>query len=195
MSSYIKLAIIFSKLAKNHGTKILHGTDVYLLTKDLGKAVKRQKNIILDPDMGVFETTYEALPVIAEVQILTAAVSKKLGVSGNSIEETLTAIVKATEAKGSDAADDIKDALEWTREFMSQPEIKKIMEAKLVEIEKPKSWRDIKGFGMGAIQGTQRIVQEANRLQNFVEKAKEKQRKAEKAEKDTKKKGNGHKPS
>ena len=190
MSSYLKLAIVFSKLAQKHGTKILHSTDVDLLTKDLGHAIKRQKATMLDPDMGIVETTYEVLPLLAEVQILTFAVSKKMGIDKDTAIETLEEIVKQTEAKGSDAADDIKEALDWTRKFMAIPEVKKMLETDLIQIEKPKDWKNWRGLGAGALQGTQRIIQEANRLQTVIEKAKEEQRKKDEAEKAAKRKIN-----
>jgi hypothetical protein len=174
MPPYIKLALIFTKLAKQHGGKILHGGDADLLTRDLGDALRRQKKIILDPDMGALETAYEALPVIAEVKILTAAVAKKLEIDtqGKSAVEVLEDIVRKTEARNSSHAQEIKNTLEWTRSFFTNPEIQEILKADLIEIEKPKGLTDFFGMGKSFQQGAQRIGQEFTRLQKFLEEAK-----------------------
>jgi len=170
-----KLAIIFANLATKHGGKILHGGDIDLLTKDLGDALRRQKKIIQDPDLGALETAYEALPVIAEVKILTLAVSKKLDLDtkGKSASGILEEIVRKTEERNSKAAQEIQNALEWTRDFFAQPEIQEILKADLIEIKKPRDWRDFTGIGKSVQQGAQRIAQEFSRLQEFLKKAKE----------------------
>ncbi|MCE9506749.1 MAG: hypothetical protein K8R48_00320 [Alphaproteobacteria bacterium] len=170
-----KLALIFANLAKKHGGKILHGGDIDLLTKDLGDALRRQKKIILDPDLSALETSYEALPIIAEVKILTMAVSKKLDIdsSGKSTSAVLEEIIQKTEARNSKAAAEIKNTLEWTRDFFSQPEIQEILKADLIEIEKPRGLTDFLGMGKSLQQGAQRIGQEFSRLQEFLKKAKE----------------------
>ena len=170
-----KLAVIFAKLAKDHSGKVLHSGSIDLLTKDLGDALRRQKKVIQDPDMSTLETAYEALPIIAEVKILTVAVSKKLAMDtkGKSTITILEEIISKTEERNSKAAKEIKNTLDWTRDFFSQPEIQKILQADLIEIEKPGSWTDIKGMGKSAMQGTQRIMQEFSRLQDFLKKAKE----------------------
>ena len=174
MPPYLKLAIVFTKLAKHHGNKILHGGDIDLLTEDLGDALRRQKKVILDPDLGALETTYEALPVIAEVKILTLALSKKLDVDtkGKSAIGILEEIVQKTEARNSGAAAEIKNTLEWTRGFFAHPEIQEVLNADLIEIEKPRGWKDIAGMGKSAQQGIQRIGQEFTRLRKFLEQAK-----------------------
>ncbi|MBI3441011.1 MAG: metallophosphoesterase [Proteobacteria bacterium] len=140
MPPYFKLSKIFLKLAREHGSKVLHGGNTPLLTKDLGDALRRQKKIIEDPDMGVLETTYEALPVIAEVKVLTMAVAKKLDIAtkGQSAIGILEEIVQKTEAAGdSKSAQEIKNTLEWTQDFFSKPEIQQILQADLIEIEAP----------------------------------------------------------
>lgn len=174
MPPNFKLALIFAKLAKQHSGTVLHGGNADLLTKDLGDALRRQKKIILDPDMGVLETAYEALPVIAEVKILTFAVSKKLDIEtkGKPAITILEEIVQKTEERSSQSAKEIKAALEWTREFFSQPEIQEILKAEFVEIEAPASWKDFKGMGKSAKQGTQRLAQEFSRLHDFLKTAK-----------------------
>jgi len=174
MPSYFKLAIIFKKLARHSGT-VLHSGNIEMLTKDLGDALRRQKKIIQDPDMGVLETAYEALPVIAEVKVLTIAVAKKLGLdtNGKSTIGVLEDIVRKTEERNSPAAGEIKNTLEWTRDFFSKPEIQEILKVDLVAIETPASWKDFKGIGKSALQGTQRLTQELSRLHDFLQKAKE----------------------
>ena len=168
-------ALLFSKLAKRHGGTILHGGNIDLLTKDLGDALRRQKKIIQDPDLGVLETAYEALPVIAEVKVLTVAVSKKMGLdtTGKSTIGVLEDIVLKTEARNSVAAQEIKSTLAWTRDFFAQPEIQEILAADLIRIEAPTSWKDLKGLGNSALQGGQRLMQEFSRLHDFLKKAKE----------------------
>jgi len=170
-----KLALIFSKLAKQHSGKILHGADVNALTRDLGDALRRQKKIIQDPDKNTLETAYEALPVIAEVKVLTVAVSKHLGLEtkGKSTSAILEEIVLKTEERKSTAAQEIKDTLAWTRDFFSKPEIQEILAADLIKIEAPSSWKDVKGMGKTALQTGQRLMQEVSRLQDFLKKAKE----------------------
>jgi hypothetical protein len=170
-----KLALIFANLATKHGSKILHGGDIDLLTRDLGDALRRQKKIILDPDLSALETSYEALPVIAEVKILTVAVSKKLNIDtkGKSADAVLEEIIQKTEARNSKAAEEIKNTLEWTRDFFSKPEIQEILKADLIEIEKPRGLTDFLGMGKSMQQGAQRIGQEFSRLQEFLKKAKE----------------------
>jgi hypothetical protein len=174
MPPYIKLAIVFTKLAKQHGTKLIHGGDLDLLTKDLGDALRRQKKVILDADLGAFETAYEALPVIAEVKILTMAVCKKLSVEtkGKSASVILAEIVEKTEARGSQSAAEIKNTLAWAGDFFDQPEIKEILQADLIEVKKPTGWTDFKGMGKSVQQSAQRISQEFTRLSKFLEKAK-----------------------
>lgn len=174
MLPYVKLALVFSKLAKQHGHKVLHGGNIDLLTKDLGDALRRQKKLITDPDMGTIETAYEALPVIAEVKILTVAVAKKLDIDtkGKSATTVLEDIVAATEARNSKAADEIKNSLAWTRTFFAHPEIQEIMSAELIAIEKPRGLGDLGGFGRAAQQSAQRAMQELARLQKFLSTAK-----------------------
>lgn len=169
-----KLSVVFAQLAKKHGAKVLHSGSIDLLTKDLGDALRRQKKIVTDPDMNTLETAYEAVPVIAEVKILTLAVSKKLGIDskGQPAIAILEEIVRKTEERNSKAAAEIKNTLDWTRSFFSQPEIQEILKAGLIQIEKPAHWKDLKGMGKSVTQGTQRIMQEVSRLQDFLQKAK-----------------------
>lgn len=171
----IKLAATFAKLAQKHGYKVMHSSNVDLLTADLGDALRRQKKAMQDPDLGIFETAYEVLPIIAEVKILTVAVSRKLGLdtANKSTIEVLEEIVASAENRNSRSATQIKNTLEWTRDFFSQPEIQEILKADLIEVEAPTSWRDFAGMGRSALQGTQRAAQEFGRLQEFLRKAKD----------------------
>lgn len=183
MLPQFKLALVFAKMAKDHGHKVLHINNVELLTKDLGNALKEQKHILQSPNKGAAMTAYDLLPVIAEVKLLTLAVSSKLGIDtkGKSAIAILEEIVVQTEDRGSKSAKDIKSTLEWTRAFFAHPEIQEILKADLVEIEKPKSWREI---GKTASQTTQRIGQELSRLTDFLKKAKEIDLKKEEPKKD-----------
>lgn len=172
MLPQFKLALIFAKMAKDHGHKVLHINNVELLTKDLGNALKEQQKILQSKNQGAAMTAYDLLPVIAEVKLLTMAVSSKLGIDtkGKPAIAILEEIVATTESHGSKSAKDIRSTLEWTRAFFAHPEIQEILKADLIEIEKPKSWRDI---GKTASQTTQRIGQELSRLTDFLKKAKE----------------------
>jgi hypothetical protein len=189
MLPHFKLAMIFAKMAKDHGHKVLHINNIELLTKDLGNALKEQQKILQSPNQGAAMTAYDLLPVIAEVKLLTMAVSSKLGIDtkGKSAIVILEEIVAKTEARGSKSAKDVQATLEWTRAFFAHPEIQEILKADLIEIQKPKGWRDI---GKTASQTTQRIAQELSRLTDFLKKAKEIDVKKEDPKKeDTKKDG------
>jgi len=167
----IKLAMRIAKLAKQYGPTVLHGANVDLLTKDLGDALRRQKKVITDPDMGSLETAYEALPVVIEVKLLTLAVSRKLGVdtSSKSNIEVLEEIVKKTEANKSKSADEIKSTLDWTRGFFAHPEIQEILKSDMAEIEIPTG---LGGLGKVFMQSSTRLTQEVGRIQAVIEKAK-----------------------
>ena len=67
----------------------------------------------------------------------------------------------------------IPEVSEAYRQLLGFPEIQEILKAELTEIQAPTRWKDIKGLGKGAVQGTQRIMQEVSRLQDFLKKAKE----------------------
>jgi len=185
----------FAKLANKYKGTLLHAADTDLLTEDLGDALRRQKKIILDPDMGTIETATEVLPVIAEVKVLTVAVSRKLEIDtkGKSTIAVLEEILEKTEARNSASAAEIKNTLDWTRGFFSQPEIQKILNADLIEIEKPHSLMDLGGMGRTAMTGAMRITQELSRLNDFLSKAKTLPEKKPAPPKNNRKKG-GPKP-
>jgi hypothetical protein len=169
-----KLAMVIAKLANSYSHEVLHVTNVDLLTKDLGDALRRQKKIITDPDMGTIETATEVLPVIAEVKLLTMAVSKKLDIDtkGKSVDAVLSEIIEKTEARDSDAAKEIKVTLDWTRSFFSHPEIQEILKADLIPVDRPESLTDLKGMGKGALQQAMRVAQSFSKLHDFLKKAK-----------------------
>ncbi len=169
-----KLAIVLAKLANEYSHEILHVGDTDLLTRDLGDALRRQKKIIQDPDMGTIETATEVLPVIAEVKLLTMAVAKKMEIDtkGKGAVAVLEEIIAKTEERDSDAAKEIKVTLDWTRAFFSHPEIQEILKADLIQIEKPDSLTDVRGMGKGMLQRAMRIAQELSKLQDFLKKAK-----------------------
>jgi hypothetical protein len=170
----IKLVMRLAKLANKYKGTILHAADTDLLTEDLGDALRRQKKIITDPDMGTIETASEALPVIAEVKVLTAAVSRKLGIDthGKPTVAVLEEIIRKTEERNSDSAAEIQNTLDWTRSFFSQPEIQKILKADLIEIERPSGITDVGGMGRTAMTSVMRVTQELSRLNDFLKKAK-----------------------
>lgn len=174
MPNYIKLAMIFTKLAQRHGSKVLHGGNIDMLTRDLGDALRRQKKAITDPDLNIIETASEALPVMAEVKVLTLAVTKKLGLDtkGKSSTEVLEEILAVTEGRNSNAAAEIKASLEWTRAFNAIPEVQEIQKAELIQIELPKGFTDIFGMGKTLQQSAQRVGQEYERLLAYLERAK-----------------------
>ena len=172
---YLGIAFKIAKLAQTHGGTILHGGNVDLLTKDLGDALRRQKKIIQDPDLGVIETATEVGPVIAEVKLLTLAVSKKLGIDtkGKSSIAVLEEIVKVTEANKSASAAEIKNTLDWTRTFFSEPQIQDILKADMTGVEMPQSLTDLPGIGKFLMQSATRSTQEVSRLSDFLKTAKE----------------------
>lgn len=172
MFPQIKLAVMFAKLAKDHGHKVLHANNPDLLTRDLGDALKKQKQALSDPNKGAFFTAYDVLPLIAEVKILTFVTAQKLGVSymGRSDIEVLEDIIKASEARnGGKYSKDIKETLEWTRKLFSHPEIQDVLAMEMTEISIPKNPKDVVKF-FGQIAG--RSQDELTRLTEFLRKAK-----------------------
>ena len=172
MFPQIKLAVMFAKLAKDHGHKVLHANNPDLLTRDLGDALKKQKQALSDPNKGAFFTAYDVLPLIAEVKILTFVTANKLGVAymGRTDIEVLEDIIKASEARnGGKYAKDIKETLEWTRKLFSHPEIQDVLAMEMTEISLPKSPKDVVKF-FGQIVG--RSQDELTRLTEFLRKAK-----------------------
>jgi|GEM_PF-1484771 hypothetical protein len=173
MFPQIKLAIIFAKLAKDHGPKVLHSNNVDLLTKDLSNALVEQKNILSSPRKGAFLTAYEVLPVIAEVKILSVAVAKKLEIEtkGKSDIQILEEIIqKSEERNGGKYAKGIKDTLEWTRALFAHPEMQDILKMEMTQIEKPSSLKDVTKF---IRQMANRSQDELTRINEFLRYAKE----------------------
>ena len=149
MFPQIKLALIFTKIAKDHGHKILHANNPDLLTRDLGDAMKKQKDILCDPRKGMAITAYDVLPIILEVKILTVATAAQLKIDtkGKSDIQILEEIIAASEARqGGKYAKDIKGTLEWTRALFSHPEIQDVLKMEMTAIEAPKSLKDVTKF-------------------------------------------------
>ncbi len=172
MFPQIKLAVMFAKLAKDHGHKVLHANNPDLLTRDLGDALKKQKQALSDPNKGAFFTAYDVLPLIAEVKILTFVTANKLGVPymGRTDIEVLEDIIKASEARsGGKYSKDIKETLEWTRKLFSHPEIQDVLAMEMTEVSLPKNPKDVVKF-FGQIVG--RSQDELTRLTEFLRKAK-----------------------
>jgi len=173
MFPQIKLAILFGKLARDHGPKVLHSNNVDLLTKDLSNALIEQKNILSSPRKGAFLTAYEVLPVIAEVKILSVAVAKKLEIDtkGKSDIQILEEIIqKSEERNGGKYAKGIKDTLEWTRALFSHPEMQDILQMEMTQIEAPGSLKDVTKF---IRQMANRSQDELTRINEFLRHAKE----------------------
>ncbi|MBI1215585.1 MAG: hypothetical protein GC185_07190 [Alphaproteobacteria bacterium] len=170
----LKLAMVFTNMARKHGPTILHSNNPDLLTKDLGNAMREQKNVLSDPRKGAIMTAYDVLPVILEVKILSLAVAGKLGIStkGKSTIALLDEIVaKSEERNGGKYARDIKDTLEWTRALFANPEIQDVLQMEMTPIEAPgASLRGITKF-FTSLAG--RSQDELTRVQEFLKRAKE----------------------
>lgn len=169
----MKLAMIFANMARKHGPTILHSNNPDLLTKDLGNAMRAQKDILSDPRKGAIMTSYDVLPVILEVKILSLAVAGKLGIEtkGKPTIAILDEIVqKAEERNGGKYAQDIKATLEWTRKLFANPEIQDVLKMEMTPIEKPDSLRGITKF---FTQLASRSQDELTRVQEFLKRAKD----------------------
>lgn len=180
MFPQIKLAVLFTQMAMKHGNKILHANNPDLLTKDLGAALKNQKEALSDATSGMAMTAYNVFPLIVEVKILTLAVARQLeiptkGKSDIAILEEILA--KSEERNGGKYAKDIKGTLEWTRELFANPEIQDVLKMEMTAIEKPTSIRDITTF-MKQLVG--RSQDELTRVDEFLKKAKQAQKPADK---------------
>ena len=173
MFPQIKLALIFTKIAKDHGHKILHANNPDLLTRDLGDAMKKQKDILCDPRKGMAITAYDVLPIILEVKILTVATAAQLKIDtkGKSDIQILEEIIAASEARqGGKYAKDIKGTLEWTRALFSHPEIQDVLKMEMTAIEAPKSLKDVTKF-IRQLAG--RSTDELARVSEFLKRAKD----------------------
>ena len=135
----LKLLLIFASAARKHGHKVMHINNVELLTRDLGKALKEQREVLEDPDAGTLETMYELVGTIAEVKVLMMAVSKKLDIdtSGKPPAVILQDIITETKKRDSNstAAQDISDTLDWTIKFFSREDVKALLSEELAAIE------------------------------------------------------------
>ncbi len=178
MFPQIKLALLFASIAKNHGHKILHANNPDLLTRDLGDALKKQKQVLSDPNKNTLLTAYDVLPLIVEVKILTVVTANKLGVATKNksdiqiLEEIIVAADArrtANPAQSADYAKDIKGTLEWTRRLFSHPEIQDVLAMEVTTIEFPKSPRDALKFGSQLVG---RFQDELTRISEFLRTAK-----------------------
>lgn len=170
----IKLALVFAQVAKDYGPILMHSNNVDLLTKDLGNAMKKQKDILSDPKKGMVMTSYNVAPAILEVKILSLWVANKLDIDtkGKSTIAILDEIVqKSEERNGSKYAKDIKDTLEWTRVLFANPEIQDILKMEVTEIEKPTV--SMRGLTKFFSQLAGRSQDELTRLNEFLKRAKE----------------------
>lgn len=176
----VKLALIFAQVAKDYGPILMHSNNVDLLTKDLGNAMKKQKDILSDPKKGMVMTSYDVAPAILEVKILSTWVANKLEIDtkGKSTIAVLDEIVaKSEERNAGKYSKDIKATLEWTRELFSHPEIQDVLKMEMTEIEKPNV--TVKGLTKFFSQLAGRGQDELTRLNEFLKRAKEVQPKAD----------------
>jgi len=173
MFPQIKLALVFAKLAKHHGPKVLHSNNVDLLTKDLNDALVEQKNILSSPRKGSIMTAYEVLPVIAEVKILSFTVARKLDIEtkGKADIQILEEIIqKCEERNNGKYTQGIKDTLDWTRALFSHPEIQDVLKMEMTAIETPGSLKDVTKF-IRQLAG--RSQDELTRINEFLKHAKD----------------------
>lgn len=169
-----KLMLVFAKMAKDHGPKLLHSNNPDLLTKDLSDAMRRQKAILSDPRKGVIMTSYEALSVILEVKILSTVLASKLDIDtkGKATINVLEEIAqKAQERNGGKFSKGITETLDWTRKLFADPDIQDILQMPMTEIESPDlSLRGIAKF-FTSLAG--RSQDELVRVQEFLKRAKD----------------------
>lgn len=173
MLPQIKLALLFAKIAKDHGHKILHANNPDLLTRDLGDALKKQKDVLSDRNKNTLLTAYDVLPLIVEVKILTVVTANRLGLEtkGKSDIQVLEDIIAAAKTRdnGGKYAKDIEATLDWTRRLFAHPEIQDVLSMEVTAIEFPKSPRDALRFS-GQIVG--RFQDELTRVTEFLRTAK-----------------------
>jgi hypothetical protein len=170
----LKLALVFAQVAKDYGPILLHSNNADLLTKDLGEAMKKQKNILSDPKTGMIMTSYGVAPAILEVKILSMWVANKLGIEtkGKATITVLDEIVaKSEERNGGKYSKDIKDTLEWTRTLFANPEIQDVLKMEMTEIEAPSV--NLKSLTKFFSQLASRGQDELTRLNEFLKRAKE----------------------
>ena len=173
----LKLALIFAQVAKDYGPILLHSNNVDLLTKDLGNAMKKQKDVLSDPKKGMIMTAYDVAPAILEVKILSTWVANKLEIDtkGKATIAVLDEIVaKSEERNAGKYTKDIKDTLEWTRELFSHPEIQDVLKMEMTEIEKPTV--NVRGLTKFFSQLAGRSQDELTRLNEFLKRAKDVQK-------------------
>jgi hypothetical protein len=183
----VKLALIFARMAKDYGPTILHSNNPDLLTKDLGNAMKRQKDILSDPKKGMIMTSYDVLPVILEVKILSLAVAKKLEIDtkGKPMIGILEEIVQKSEERNNGKyAKDIQSTLDWTRNLFANPEIQDVLKMEMTEIEAPSP--SLSGLGKFFTQLAGRSQDELTRLSEFLRRAKEVQEQQQQPKSDQK---------
>lgn len=170
----LKLALLFGRVAKDYGPIVMHSNNADLLTKDLGNAMKKQKDILSDPKKGMIMTSYDVLPVILEVKLLSLWVASKLEVDtkGKSTIAILDEVVaKAEERNGGKYAKDIKGTLEWTRTLFSNPEIQDVLKMEMTGIDTPSA--NLKSITKFFSQLAGRSQDELTRLNEFLKRAKE----------------------
>ncbi|MDI1228933.1 MAG: hypothetical protein PSY14_14730 [bacterium] len=169
-----KLAFIFAKMARDHGPKLLHSNNPDLLTKDLGDALRRQKDILSDPGKGAIMTAYDVLPIILEVKILTLAVASKLEIDtkGKPMISVLEEIIaKSEERNDGKFAKDIKGTLSWTRALFADPDIQDVLQMPMTEIQSPDL--SLRGVGKFFTSLAGRSQDELVRVQEFLKRAKD----------------------
>lgn len=170
----LKLAFIFAKMARDHGPKLLHSNNPDLLTKDLGDALRRQKEVLSDPGKGAIMTAYDVLPIILEVKVLTLAVASKLEIDtkGKPMINVLEEIIaKSEERNEGKFSKDIKGTLGWTRALFADPDIQDVLNMPMTEIQSPDL--SLRGVGKFFTSLAGRSQDELVRVQEFLKRAKD----------------------
>lgn len=163
----IKLMMAFSYFARKYGTKLPHLKNKRSCAMFLGVALRDQRKLIEDQDMGTFMTLYESVERLVEIKALMHLTARHMEIPTKSKPpvQILKEIIDHCEAEGSGAANDIKRTLAWTEEFFKKPEIRAIFEEANVEIGRPKNIKDITKIGL-------RLKQESTRIHNVLKVAK-----------------------
>ena len=170
----LRLAVIFAKMARDHGPKLVHANNTELLTRDLGDALVRQKNALADPAKGTILTAYDVLPIILEVKIMTTVVARKMGIDTKAkpMIDVLEEIIKKSEDSGNGQfATGIKSTLGWTRALFADPDIQAVLKMPMTEIDTPDL--SLKGAGKFFLSLAGRSQDEFVRVQEFLKHAKD----------------------
>ncbi len=190
-----KLATTLFNALKNHGMKLKNINNQEALVQDLSESLNSQLSILKDPYTDNASTLLALVPQIVEMKIFTAIVTKRLNIDTKGMGQfaKLDAVVKEMEDTGSTSAEDLKDALEWSKEYLTSPEMVEILSNEQASIELPESF-DVQSILAVIPKTASAIKGNINQLNGFITLAKDKERderkKAQQAKRDQKKLGN-----